>query len=143
MKISTALISLSFAAALGASAALAQPAADPDLPIRTGPQAVPAERPTNPEATAPASNGPIAYVNNSAPFPEAPVRPEAPTEAVTTTPLSQAERDAAPNRIIEIAPNMTVGSRRLFEDKAAGGLLRSNPGLQRADRKSFGFGMKF
>lgn len=143
MQVFCALISLSFAASLGIGAAHAQPAADWDAPIVTGPAAAPAHGPVNPAATAPASNGPLALVNNAAPFPAAAARPEAPTEAVTSSTISQAEQADTPDRIIEISPTMSVGSRRLFEDKASGGLLRSNPGLQRADRKSFGFGMKF
>lgn len=70
--------------------------------------------------------------------------PAASVDPKTTETLTAAEETFEDtNKVIELSDNATLGSRVVGAGEAGGGFLRTNPSIQRSDRKQLGVALKF
>ena len=130
------LIGIGFSAALSASAF----AQGLEAPIATAPREVTADE------TVAAPQAPPATIDLTRP-----------RETVTAEALSGADgSDRAPltgstevgsaaqaSKTVPLSPTASFGSHTVGAGEAGGGFLRTNPSLQRGDRKQLGFAFKF
>lgn len=150
------LLSLSFSAALGFGSVQAQSLAA-DGPITTGPAEVFARAPANVVAPsvprAPAA--PVAPVDLTVPRETVTAATVAAVEAPQAQALATAEQSeaaaealeeqalATDKKIVELTGDASMSASALAVGGAGGGLLRTNPSLQRPDRRPMGLKFKF
>ena len=140
--VAMSLISLAIATA-GAGVVNAQTfAPNFEGPIATGPLDYVPPAVTAPNATTvvavPAVVTPLDLTAAAAAGPAAPVDPQT-TETLTAAEDAFGETD----KVIELSDSATLGSRVVGAGEAGGGFLRTNPSIQRADRKQLGVALKF
>jgi hypothetical protein len=141
------LLTLSFSAALSVAAAQAQvPAAAFEGPIVTappevGPPAVNVVAPSIPTA-------PAAPIDLTQPRETTTAEAVAAVEAPRAEALASAERaevlaEADDDKVIELGGNAELATSAVQVGEAGGGLLRTNPALQRPNRRPMGLKFKF
>jgi hypothetical protein len=136
------LLSLMFSVSLGA-AAVAQAV---DGPIQTGPAEIAPVMPADVvQPGTPIATGPLDLTQRrETTTAETLVAAESPTAEVLAA-AERAEVEAATegDRVLEIGPNAALMSSSAEAGEAGGGLLRTNPALQRPDRKKLGLNFRF
>jgi hypothetical protein len=140
------LVSFGFLATFGLASAHAQPLGqDVDGPIATARLAITPAPVDDVVPAQPLPTGPINLVEGravaSAETLAAMDSPQA--EAMAASQRAEVELAAEDGKSIEIGPNATLSSRSADAGEAVGGLLRTNPSLQRANRKKIGLAFKF
>ena len=140
------LLALSFSAALGVTCVQAQGLDAGDAPISTAPAevfpVVPADVVAPP---APVATGPIDLTKRrETTTVETLDAAEAP-EAAVMAKAQRAEVQAASmnDKVIPLGTNAVLESKSAEAGEAGGGLLRTNPSLQRPGRKNVGLRLKF
>jgi hypothetical protein len=143
-SVEISLMSLAIATA-GAGVASAQTfTPDFDGPISTGPLDY-----VEPVVTAPCASTvhavpAVARPLGLTPSAAAAAGPPAPADPQTTETLTVAEETfEETEKVIELSDDATIGSRVVGAGEAGGGFLRTNPSIQRPDRKQLGVALKF
>ena len=138
------LVALSFSAALGVTAVQAQ--AFSDGPISTAPREVYPVMPTDVVSPpAPIARGPIDMTERrETTTVETLAAAEAPEAAVMAkAQMAEVQAASADDKVIPIGENAVLESKSAEAGEAGGGLLRTNPSLQRPNRKNLGLRFKF
>ena len=117
-------------------------APDFDGPIATGPLDYAAPAVTAPNvSTFPAVPADVTHLDLTT---SATTEAAAPVDSKTTETLTAAEEAfGETDKVIELSDSATLGSRVVGAGEAGGGFLRTNPSIQRADRKQLGVALKF
>lgn len=138
--VAISLMSLAIAT-VGVGVSQAQTSAsDFEGPIATGPIDY------TPSSSAPTASSAVPAIPTAVPLLDlsAPTEPAPPADPQTVETLTVAEAPFdEPDKVIELSDTVTLGSRKVEAGEAGGGLLRTNPDLNRAGRKQLGFSVKF
>ena len=138
------LVALGFSAALGMTTAQAQSIADG--PISTAPREVYPVMPSDVVSPpAPIATGPIDLTERrETTTVETLAAAEAPEAVVMAkAQIAEAQTASADDKVIPIGENAVLQSKSAEAGEAGGGLLRTNPSLQRPNRKNLGLRFKF
>lgn len=134
-----ALFGIGFSAALDGSAS----AQGLDAPIATAPSELAADDPALAQA---GPGAPSATIDLTRP------RETVTAEALSATDIpdrpalagsTEVERPARAQKMVPLSPTSSFGSHTVGAGEAGGGFLRTNPALQRANRKQVGFAFRF